>query len=135
MSDYDDTEERNAWLMGEGDYVGPDKKKKKEATSKTGEPPAESSPAPPTETPPRKELMSIAINVRRAATSDLEGRCKQPGAELRPWDALTWPEKLELVRGFVSKAEAAGVSPEEFAERRRIERGDPPFSSGGCVVL
>ena len=79
--------------------------------------------------------MTIPISVRRAAANDLEGRCKQPGAEIRPWNAMTWPEKLELVRGFVSEAEAAGVSPEEFAERRRIERGDPPFSSGGCSVL
>ena len=41
---------------------------------------------------------------------------------------------VRVEAGFVSEAEAAGSSPEEFAERRRVERGDPPFSSGGCAV-
>ena len=100
-------------------------------------PPAANKPPPseePAPLPPRKLLMAIPNVVRRAATNDLEGRCNKKDEGARPWNSLTWQEKLDLVSGFVSEAEAAGSSPEEFAERRRVERGDPPFSSGGCAV-
>lgn len=92
----------------------------------------------PVETPlpeaaARKLLMAIPIAKRRAASNDLAGRCRTDNT-LRSWNSLSWDEKLRLVRGFVTDAEAAGATPEEFANARRMERGDPPFSSGGCAV-
>ena len=70
---------------------------------------------------------------RRAATNDLEGRCKADST-LTPWDKMSWGEKLDLVRSFVGEADAAGLSAESFAEQRRVERGDPAFSSG-CALM
>ena len=95
--------------------------------------PTSNAASPPSDAGIRKILMEIPAATRRAATDDLEGRCKADST-LTPWDKLSWAEKLDLVRSFMSEAEAEGLSAETLAERRRVERGDPPFS-GGCALM
>jgi hypothetical protein len=83
---------------------------------------------------PEHQLKRKPGAVRRAATNDLEGRAKQDAA-VKPWQHLDWAERLRVVEDFERAAAAEGMSPAELAERRRVERGDPPFSGGGCDVM
>tara|TARA_B110000208_G_scaffold54699_1_gene71705 strand:- start:111 stop:1352 length:1242 start_codon:yes stop_codon:yes gene_type:complete len=74
-------------------------------------------------------LKAIPASIRRAAVSDLKKRGIKWMTDLESWNA-----RLSAVRRFVSEADAAGITVDEFAARRAAERGDAPDADAGCVV-